>query len=110
MNERLQRGAAVVTGASAGLGRVYADRLASQGFDLLLVARREDRLAELSSELEHRYSVRAEVFVADLGSPQGLGRLAKRLIDDESITFLVNNAGTSTLGSVSSRRLQMRRQ
>ncbi|WP_206662816.1 SDR family NAD(P)-dependent oxidoreductase [Granulicella sibirica] len=95
------RGTAVVTGASAGLGRIYADRLARRGYDLLLVARRADRLAELATELEAQYPIRAEVLVADLGEARDLDRVATRLGEDEAITCLVNNAGTSTLGPLS---------
>jgi short-subunit dehydrogenase len=93
-------GTAVVTGASSGLGKVYADRLAARGHDLLLVARREDRLKEVAADLTARYPVKVSLLVADLADPAGLARVMTALAADETITLLVNNAGTSAVGSV----------
>ena len=90
-------GVAVVTGASAGLGKIYADRLAKRGYDLILVARRKERLESLSKELEQTYGVKAEVLVTDLGNESDLKRVGAVLAADERITVLVNNAGTSVL-------------
>jgi uncharacterized protein len=90
-------GVAVVTGASAGIGKVYADRLAKRGYDLILVARRKDRLETLSRELEQVYGIQAEVLVADLGNEADLQRVGDAISADERITMLVNNAGTSAL-------------
>lgn len=64
-------GTAIVTGASSGIGKVYADRLAARGYDLVLVARREDRLRQIAADLQERFQVRAEVLVADLSQPVG---------------------------------------
>jgi len=91
------KGLAVVTGASSGIGKIYADRLAKRGYDLLLVARRKQRLEELSQELQHKYGVKAEILVADLGSYSDLERVSKALASDERITLLVNNAGVGDL-------------
>ena len=63
------QGVAVITGASAGIGKVYADRFAKRGYDLLLVARRKDRLDGLSKELQHKYGVKVDTLVADLTKP-----------------------------------------
>jgi short-subunit dehydrogenase len=93
-------GTAVVTGASAGIGKVYADRLAARGYDLLLVARRTDRLQALQAELAEKYGVSVEAISADLADHADLERVASRLSSDPAITLLVNNAGTSTLGPV----------
>jgi uncharacterized protein len=93
-------GTAVVTGASAGIGKVYADRLAARGYDLLLVARRTDRLQALQAELAEKYGVFVEAISADLADHADLERVAGRLSSDAAISLLVNNAGTSTLGPV----------
>lgn len=60
------RGVAVITGSSAGIGKVYADRFAKRGHDLLLVARRKDRLEVLSRQLQEKYGVKVDILVADL--------------------------------------------
>ena len=90
-------GVAVVTGASSGIGKVYADRLAKRGYGLILVARRRERLEALSEELQQKYGVRAEVVVADLGNEADLKRVGDAIAANERITMLVNNAGTSVL-------------
>jgi hypothetical protein len=90
-------GVAVVTGASSGIGKVYADRLAKRGYDLVLVARRKERLETLSRELQHTYGNQAEILVADLGNEADLKRVGDAIAADERITMLVNNAGTSVL-------------
>jgi short-subunit dehydrogenase len=79
---------ALITGASAGLGAVYADRLARRGYDLVLVARSEDKLRELAASLP----TQAEVLVADLTVPEDVERVAARLAD---VDLFVNNAGMS---------------
>ena len=87
------KGLAVITGASSGIGAVYADRLAQRGYDLLLVARntrRMDKLAEKLAEKTHRS---IEVMTADLTNRTDVVRLAEFLRDDPRVTLLVNNAG-----------------
>ena len=93
-------GTAVITGASSGIGKVYADRLAARGYDLLLVARRGDRLKTISEDLESRYGVRAESFVADLASPDSLSATVQKIAADPSITLLLNNAGSFHVGNL----------
>jgi uncharacterized protein len=93
------KGTAVVTGASAGIGKTYADRLAGRGYDLLLVARRGDRLAAIADELRSKYGVAVETLAADLSVGADLDRVAGVLAGDDRITLLVNNAGTSTLSA-----------
>jgi short-subunit dehydrogenase len=100
MEEIKKMGTAVVTGASSGLGEVFAERLAKRGYDLKLVARRKDRLDLLAEKLESKYGVKVTNLVADLGSAEDLEKVAEDLRTDSSITLLINNAGTSTLSSV----------
>ncbi|MDE1161409.1 MAG: SDR family NAD(P)-dependent oxidoreductase [Acidobacteriaceae bacterium] len=95
--KRSALGTAVVTGASSGLGKVYADRLASRGYDLLLVARRGDRLRAIATELEAKFAVSVETLVADLSDTAGIDAAVAKLAVDASITMLVNNAGTSNV-------------
>lgn len=94
------KGTAVVTGASAGIGRIYADRLAKRGYDLILVARRGDLLDTLAASLQGTHGVRVQTIAADLSHLQELDRVANAIAVDENVTMLVNNAGTSTLTSV----------
>lgn len=90
---------AMVTGASSGIGEVYARRLAGRGADLVLVARRGDRLQALAEDLE-RGGVRAEVLVADLTDEAGLAQVVARLVAPEApVDLLVNNAGFGTTGA-----------
>ena len=91
---------AVVTGASAGIGSVYADRLARRGYDLLLVARRGDRLRELAAKLEQAHGIKAETLVADLEKDDDLARLETVLAGNPAIRVLVNNAGIARLSPV----------
>jgi short-subunit dehydrogenase len=84
---------AVVTGASSGIGEVFARRLSGRGYGLLLVARRRERLEELAAELGH-----AEPLAADLTCETGLEEVAERIAAQPNLEFLVNNAGFGTLG------------
>lgn len=87
-------GTALITGASAGLGAEYAWQLAEAGHDLVLVARREDRLAALADQLRNAAGVRAEVLARDLADRAQLDDVAARLTDDaRPVGLLVNNAG-----------------
>lgn len=90
-------GTAIVTGASSGIGKVYADCLAARGYNVVLVARREDRLQQIAADLQERFPVRAEVLVADLSRPVGVSMVIDRISSDASVSLLVNNAGFSAL-------------
>ena len=91
--------AALVTGASAGIGSAIARELAARGHTLVLVARRKDRLAALAEELVGEHSVRAETISCDLSKPASRARLAGRISEfDLQVEVLVNNAGFATGG------------
>jgi short-subunit dehydrogenase len=89
----------LVTGASSGIGEAFADVFASHGFDVILVARREDRLRAVASRLEQQYGVRTRVLVADLAQQGAASRLAATVVAEGiSIDALVNNAGYGVPG------------
>lgn len=90
---------ALVTGASSGIGASYARRLAARGHDLILVARRADRLEALAGELTGEFGVGVQPVVADLATEAGVNQVASILAADPSIDMLVNNAGISRLGA-----------
>ncbi|MHC8327391.1 SDR family NAD(P)-dependent oxidoreductase [Pseudomonas sp. LB1P83] len=87
------KGTALITGASSGIGAVYADRLARQGYDLILVARSQGKLNALANHLSNETGRAVEVVAADLKDKAGLLRVENILRNDASITLLVNNAG-----------------
>jgi short-subunit dehydrogenase len=87
------KGTALITGASSGIGAIYADRLARRGFDLILVARNRDRLNDLARHLAKETGRSVDVIGADLGDRSALSLVEARLRDDSSISLLVNNAG-----------------
>jgi short-subunit dehydrogenase len=92
------QGTALVTGASSGIGAVYAQRLAARGFDLLLVARDLQRLEEAASQLRAEHGVQVEVLKADLTQKEEVLKLEQRLRSDSSINLLLNNAGVAADG------------
>jgi short-subunit dehydrogenase len=94
----VSRGLAVVTGATAGIGREFAERLAGRGHDLLLVARDRDRLTDTAAALASRHGVETEAFPADLTRDDDVTRLAERIAASPRLALLVNNAGFGTRG------------
>jgi uncharacterized protein len=86
-------GTALITGASSGIGSVYAHRLARRGYDLILVARDRERLTKLAAEINASTGRKAEPLPADLTVKADLKRVEERLHSDSNITALVNNAG-----------------
>ncbi len=92
-------GTAVVTGASSGLGVIFAKRLAKRGYDLILIARRGERLEKITQQISGDFNVGVENIVADLANLPELQQISDRLSSNSEITMLVNNAGTSTLAN-----------
>ncbi|SQC93492.1 NADP-dependent 3-hydroxy acid dehydrogenase YdfG [Cedecea neteri] len=94
------KGTALVTGASGGIGAVYAARLAKRGYDLILVARNTDRLNQVARRIREESGHTVEVVTADLGNAAELLQIETRLKNDTSISLLVNNAGFGSKESV----------
>ncbi|MDR6951518.1 short-subunit dehydrogenase [Ancylobacter sp. 3268] len=95
-----EMGTAVVTGASSGIGAIYADRLAARGHDVILVARNAGRLAQQAEHIAGRHGVKTHIIAADLTSPAELRRVEEALKADPSIAMLVNNAGFGGAGDL----------
>jgi hypothetical protein len=91
-------GTAVVTGASSGIGAIYADRLARRGYDLILVARNRARLEQLATRISNETGRSVEIVAADLNDDADIRRVENVLRTDASITMLVNNAGVGAAG------------
>lgn len=110
MNSAQSKGTALVTGASSGIGAVYAERLAGRGHDLLLVARDEHKLHSAATRLRAKYGVQVEVLKADLTLKADMLAVEQRLRTDRRISVLVNNAGVAADGTLASADLdQMER-
>jgi len=90
------KGVALITGASTGMGAVYADRLARRGYDLILVARNGDKLKSLADRILETSGRRVEILTADLRRLDDVEDIAERLRTDPAITMLVNNAGVGS--------------
>jgi short-subunit dehydrogenase len=88
-----QQGTALITGASSGIGAVYADRLARRGFDLVLVARNHDRLQALAGKLAADTGRKIETIAADLTNKKDIARVEAAIRANRELTMLVNNAG-----------------
>lgn len=86
-------GKALVTGASSGIGMAFAKILASQGFNLIIIARRKDRLDKLKVELEEKYSVKIEVLKGDLANSEDIKQIESLIRNLDDLDVLVNNAG-----------------
>ena len=92
---------AIVTGASSGIGVAYAERMAERGYDLILVARRRDRLEDVARRIEIKTKRTVEIVIADLADAKDLLRIEALLTEREDIDVLINNAGLGALGPTS---------
>jgi len=97
MSNSPSQGTALITGASTGIGAVYADRLAKRSYDLILVARNEARLKALAARLMSETGRSVTALAADLSDKPGLAKVESILRDDQTITMLVNNAGVASV-------------
>lgn len=97
-SEWAKPGRAFITGASAGIGASYAKQLAKSGFDLVLLARRRDRLQALADKLESDHSIRCEVISADLANTEEINKVADQIRQIDNLDILINNAGFATIG------------
>jgi len=100
MSNPSPKGVALITGASTGIGAVYADRLAKRGYDLILVARNADRLNAEAERLRTEAGVQVTTLPADLNNHTDLARVEAVLRNDPNITMLVNNAGVGSVASI----------
>jgi len=98
MSNETPKGAALITGASTGIGAVYAERLAHRGHDLILAARDAGRLEALATRLRAETGVKVEVVRTDLTDKADVVRLEQRLLTDGAISVLINNAGANVAG------------
>src|SRR5689334_489105 len=92
-DEMTSKGTALITGASAGIGAIYADRLARRGYDLILVARNTERLRDVAKRVTDATGRTVDVVTADLNDGDDLFRVETLLRENAGITMLVNNAG-----------------
>jgi len=92
------RPVALITGASSGLGAEFARSLAAKGADLILAARREERLLALAKQLQAEYGTRTEVLVVDLASDEGIAAVKARILATPNLHWLINNAGFNVKG------------
>ena len=106
MSDSASKKIAVVTGASSGIGAVYADRLAARGYDLILVARRADRLEALAEKISKAHGAKVEVIAADLQKESDLVRVEKVLATNPAVRVLVNNAGLGRLRPIAQSPVQ----
>ena len=101
MSKRYQGKTALITGASAGIGLEFAQQLAAMGCDLVLTARRHDRLQQIALELSQKFNIKTHVIALDLADPDAPDTLQKQLQERQiPIDILINNAGFGLPGTL----------
>ena len=93
-----RKGTAVVTGATSGVGALYAAGLAERGYNLLLAGRQQKALDDVARTVKQKADVKVDTLVANLAEAEDLARVEARILGDRSITALINNAGTASFG------------
>lgn len=91
-------GTALVTGASSGIGEAFARQLAFLGDDLIIIARREERLKQLAAQLSSEQGIKVAVIVADLTKDADIGKVVQAIQEHDDLSILVNNAGFNVPG------------
>ncbi len=91
--EMNDRPVAVITGASSGFGRIFAERLAQEGNDLIIIARHEDKLNSVATELRAKHRINVEIIVADLANLDDVKRVENRIKELPTLKYMINNAG-----------------
>ena len=91
-------GKVLITGASSGIGAAYARQLAEKGFDLILLARRKERLQSLADKLQSDYSIRCEIIPSDLSNCEEINKVVNYIHHANNLDILINNAGFATIG------------
>lgn len=102
----MARTLAIITGASSGLGADYARQLAAQKCNLILTARRQDKLEEVAREVASAHGVSVDIVVADLSMEGGIAKVAERIRAEPTLDLLINNAGYSFVGAVATSKLE----
>lgn len=88
----------MITGASSGIGAAFARQLAAKGKNLILVARRKERLVNLANDLQQHYGITAEILAADLSNLTDIEQVENHIAEIENLDMLINNAGFGTVG------------
>jgi short-subunit dehydrogenase len=106
MNE-IQNKTALITGATSGIGRAFAYRLADLGYNLVITGRRESIIHSIATKISTDYEVSVEVLIVELSNQSDLNRLVEKVKNIDNLDVLVNNAGFATRGSFSENDLQI---
>ena len=110
MSNKLENGWAIVTGASSGIGRVYALELAKKGMNIIVVARRASKLEELKSEIEKKYSKEVVIIQSDLSLREEPKKVFESATSGREVQVLINNAGIGFYGPLADHTIEQYQQ